>query len=96
MVRSVYGASKDNPATNMVQRTGFIYTPLQADIAAKWKRWESKVAALKSFAVPRYICSLSSKTLMRELVVFCDASEDANAAVAYMHAVLMDGEVICH
>jgi hypothetical protein len=34
--------------------------------------------------------------LTRELVVFCDASEDACAAVAYMRAVLVDGEVICH
>ena len=34
--------------------------------------------------------------MTRELVVFCDASEDAYAAVAYMCAVLMDGEIVCH
>ena len=70
--------------------------PLPADIASEWVKWESEVAALKAFAVPRYIYSLSSETLTRELVVFCDASEDACAAVAYMRAVLVDGEVICH
>jgi hypothetical protein len=62
----------------------------------EWVKWESEVAALKAFAVPRYIYSMSSETLTRELVVFCDASEDACAAVAYMRAVLVDGEVICH
>ncbi|CAB4024185.1 Hypothetical predicted protein [Paramuricea clavata] len=70
--------------------------PLPADIASEWVKWESEVAALKAFAVPRYIYSLSSKTLTRELVVFCDASEDACAAVAYMRAVLVDCEVIYH
>jgi hypothetical protein len=70
--------------------------PLPADIASEWVKWESEVAALKAFAVPRYIYSLSSETLTRELVVFCDASEVACAAVAYMHAVLVDGDVICH
>ena len=70
--------------------------PLPADVASEWVKWESEVAALKDFAVPRYIYSLSSETLTRELVVFCDASEDACAAVAYMRAVLVDGEVICH
>ena len=68
--------------------------PLPADIASEWSKWELELVALKLFAVPRYIYSLSSKTLTRELVVFCDASEDAY--VAYMRAVLMDGEVICH
>ncbi len=70
--------------------------PLPADVASEWVKWESKVAALKAFPVPRYIYSLSSETLTRELVVFCDASEDACTAVAYMRAVLVNGEVICH
>ena len=29
-------------------------------------------------------------------MVFCDPSKDACAAVAYMRAVLVDGEVVCH
>ena len=37
-----------------------------------------------------------TKKLTRELVVFCHASEDAYAAIAYMRAVLMDGENLCH
>ena len=49
-------------------------TPLPADIASGWSKWELELVALKLFAVPRYIYSLSSKTLTRELVVFCDAS----------------------
>jgi hypothetical protein len=39
--------------------------PLPADIASEWVKWESEVAALKAFAVPRYIYSLSSETLTR-------------------------------
>ena len=69
---------------------------LPTDIASEWSKWELELVALKLFAVPRYIYSLFSKTLTRELVVFCDASEDAYAAVAFMRAALMDGEVICH
>ena len=68
--------------------------PLPADIVSEWSKWELELVALKLFAVPRYIYSLSSKRLTRELVVFCDASKDAYAAVAYMHAVLMDGELM--
>ena len=56
---------------------------LPTDIASEWSKWELELVALKLFAVQRYIYSLSSKTLTRELVVFCDASEDAYAAVAY-------------
>ena len=71
-------------------------TSLPTDIASEWSKWELELVALKLFAVPWYIYSLSSNTLSRELVVFCDASKDAYAAVAYMRVVLMDGEVICH
>ena len=49
-------------------------TPLPADIASESSKWELDIVALKLFAVPRYIDSLSSKILTRELGLFCDVS----------------------
>lgn len=70
-------------------------TPLPADIAAEWEKWEEEITALNSFAVPRYIYSPHSKTWTDELVLFCDASEDACAAAANMRATSR-GETLCH
>ena len=50
--------------------------------------------ALKSFTVPRYINSLPGQTWFRQLVVFCDASEDACAAATLMRATSTERETV--
>ena len=56
--------------------------PLPLDMAAEWAQWEDEIAALKTFAIPRYIYRIPCEILTKELVVFCDASEEACAAAA--------------
>lgn len=62
----------------------------------KWARWEEEIAALKSFAVPRYMYKLPCETLTKELVVFRDASEEACAAAIYIRAAMAGGVVVSH
>ena len=69
--------------------------PLPADMTAEWAKWEEEITALKSFTVPRYIYRQPGK-IWKQLVLFCDASEVACAAAAYMCAASTDGETVCH
>ena len=69
---------------------------LPPDMAAQWAQWEEEIARLRLFAVPRYYYQNLSKNWIKELVLSCDASEDACAAVAYMRAVSTDGGIVCH
>ena len=59
-------------------------------------KWQGEMAALKSFAVPRYIYSLPGQTWFRQLVVFVDASEDSCVAAAYMRGTSTESETVCH
>ncbi|XP_032228574.2 uncharacterized protein LOC116612041 [Nematostella vectensis] len=54
------------------------------------------MVALKSFVVPRYIYRQPSRLRKKQLVVFCDASEEACAAAAYVRATSTVGEVTCY
>ena len=69
---------------------------LPPDMEAQWAQWEEEIARLRLFAVPRYYYQNLSKNWIKELVLSCDASEDACAAVAYMRAVSTDGGIVCH
>ena len=65
-------------------------------MAIQWARWEKDIAALRSFTVPRYYYPGVADSWNKELIVFCDASEDACAAVAYARAVSRDAVAVCH
>ena len=70
--------------------------PLPSDLSVEWNNWEDEIAALKSFSVPRYIYRQSSDMCEKLLIVFCDASEEACAAVAYTRTTSTDGDVVCN
>lgn len=80
----------------MLQRTwsrGLYWDDLlPADMTAERAKWEEEITALKSFTVPRYIYRQPGKIWERQLVLFCDASDVACAAAAYMRATSIDGE----
>ena len=69
---------------------------LPADMCLEWTKWQGEMAALKSFTVPRYVYSFPGQTWFRQLVIFCDASEDACAAAVYMRATSTKSETVCH
>ncbi|XP_068506561.1 uncharacterized protein [Syngnathus scovelli] len=67
-------------------------TPLPDEKASMWKTWESSLKELSSLHVPRCYVSMSlSEPRYTELCVFCDASNWAIGAVAYLRAVSKEG-----
>ena len=68
--------------------------PLDPDVEKRWLKWLDHLPALSSVTVPRVLYSghLSDHD-KRELHVFCDASEQGYAAVAYSRLTKKDGTV---
>ncbi|XP_056017069.1 uncharacterized protein LOC125663253 [Ostrea edulis] len=59
----------------------------------KWQMWRNSLSGLEDVSIPRqYVpCSLQG-SVRNELHVFCDASEKAIAAVAYLHVFNEENE----
>lgn len=58
-----------------------------------WKSWNDGLHALGELSVPRSINPWSGKDVNRQLHIFCDASEDAFAAVVYLRSENSVGNV---
>ena len=52
-----------------------------------WIRWLEKIEELKKLKIPRCIRPKTGEDVESEVHVFCDASEEAFAAVAYLRSV---------
>ncbi|UYV76477.1 hypothetical protein LAZ67_14000520 [Cordylochernes scorpioides] len=63
--------------------------PLEEDISQEFKDWYEQLSHLKDSRIPRYICVGWAESL--ELHVFCDASKEAFATVAYMRSQMKEG-----
>ncbi|XP_062585397.1 uncharacterized protein LOC134247072 [Saccostrea cucullata] len=67
-------------------------TPLQSEHLQKWTEWISSLQILKDVTIPRMLSHVSisiAKTV--EVHIFCDASEKAIAASAYLKVTDNDG-----
>ncbi|XP_040209626.1 uncharacterized protein LOC120940698 [Rana temporaria] len=58
------------------------------DLLPKWEKWRNSMKVLKELNIPRcYSPTSTSRSLRKEIHVFCDASTEAIAAVAYLKII---------
>ena len=66
--------------------------PLPPDIEREWNEWRKSLQALNDFQISRPMVGDLCSSVRNELLVYCDASELAIAAVAYLRSNDMNNE----
>nr|XP_034311144.1 uncharacterized protein LOC117684166 [Crassostrea gigas] len=64
---------------------------LPTQLAEEWDTWKSSLPVLEKLQIPRVIVPNLNEAVSKELLVYCDASELAIAAVCYVKATYLDG-----
>ncbi|KAK3086675.1 hypothetical protein FSP39_021786 [Pinctada imbricata] len=66
--------------------------PLPSTYNSQWSEWRESLSHLEGITVPRTYADLHSASILsRDLHIFCDASQNAIAAVAYMKIYDVNG-----
>ena len=65
--------------------------PLPDDVADEWNTWKSSLSDLEDLRIPRVVVPHLSTATYKELLIYCDASEVAISAVAYLRVHYKDG-----
>ncbi|KAL6469323.1 hypothetical protein MHYP_G00228470 [Metynnis hypsauchen] len=75
------------------KRRGWDDPLLPGDLLQSWNRWEEELSVLPEIHLPRaYVpLSVNQAEVTRELHIFCDASESAYGAVAYLRTAESSG-----
>ncbi len=69
-------------------------TPLSDEKFKEWKLWRDSLKELENVKIPRTYATITLFQAQRkEMCVFCDASTNAIAAVAYSRITSMNGKV---
>ena len=66
---------------------------LTGTILEEWNGWRQEISALQQLHIPRFYQDTNAAAENRQLHVFCDASETAFGAVAYLRSSSAEGDV---
>ena len=66
---------------------------LPEDLQTKWRTWSQKTRNVSTLKFPRAIKTRKAPVYKQRLVVFVDASAEAQAAVAYVQTLYWDGKI---
>ena len=66
-------------------------TPLPEEMQIRWRKWCESLRIAPNFEIPR--CYISEKVANYQLIGFCDASTSAFAAVVYLRAEYVSGQI---
>ncbi|CAB4015120.1 Hypothetical predicted protein, partial [Paramuricea clavata] len=69
--------------------------PIPNSHLTKWKAWLRRLPELELVSVPRCIQPKKKNVIESEIHTFCDALEEAFAAVVYLRSIYYDGDVRC-
>ena len=69
--------------------------PIPNSHLTKWNAWLHKLPELEKVSVPRCIQPKKRNVTQSELHTFCDASEEAFAAVVYLRSIYDDDDIRC-
>ena len=69
--------------------------PIPSSHLTKWKVWLDRLPELEQVSAPRCIQPRKKNVIQTELHTFCDASEEAFAAVLYLRSIYDDDDIRC-
>ena len=69
--------------------------PIPNSHLTKWNAWLHKLPELEKVSIPRCIQPKKRNVTQSELHTFCDASEEAFAAVVYLRSIYDDDDIRC-
>lgn len=70
-------------------------TPLDAEESRRWAAWLAELPQISAITIPRWYGAGGEPPILRQLHLFCDASERAFGAVAFLRQVYEDSRVHC-
>ena len=66
-------------------------SPLPEDLQVRWRKWCESMQTAPNFEIPR--CYISEEVVSYQLIGFCDGSTSAFAAVVYLRAEYISGQI---
>ncbi|KAK7926211.1 hypothetical protein WMY93_008521 [Mugilogobius chulae] len=92
---SIYYPSQGHCAPPVGEKRDWDDPQLPEELLEKWRTWEAELVHLPEITLPRCYTTarLDQPSSIRDIHVFCDASEQAYGSVAYLRTETPEGQV---
>ena len=67
--------------------------PIPEALADRWRQWSKNTTGISQVHIPRAVRNRSKPVTKQRLIIFVDASTEAQAAVAYIQTLYHDGQL---